>query len=801
MKSFILVRATQAVLTALFVLTILTASQVLAEGVLRLADGGATDYAIILPAEPSAVQRTAANELASFLNQVTGAQFPVLSENNVPDSRKLLVIGPSALSARLLAGAEAEPEETIGQDGIILQPVGDTLILSGHPDRGPLYAVYTFLEESVGIRWWTSTESTIPSKPTLDVEAAALRYVPKVISREAFYRDPLSGEAGGIFSARMKTNGHFNHVPEEYGGHMPILFWAHSFAQILPARRYFEEHPDWYPLINGKRIGNEQHQLCLTNPEMKNEFIRNTLDALRRAPGTRFVSISQNDSGGWCQCEECQKLVDENGSQAGPLITFVNEVAEAIEQEFPNVLVETLAYNDSRFAPSKVKPRDNVVIRLCSIEYSFLTPFIDGGPFNQPFLDCVEKWSAISKNLYIWDYVTNFLDYLLPHPNLQVLAPNIRYFVDHHAVGIFEQGDAGCPAGDFVRLRSWMISKLLWNPDLDQSALEEEFLTGYYSPRVGAILRQYLDVLKQSALESNILLRCYRESASDWLSPEALVEATKLMDQAIDAAEEDERQDPVRYAGLAKKVTRESIPIRLVWIHDWQDYDTALALRGISCPIKGTTLHNFREFRTLLEENCVTCYREGGNKEGLEEWLNSISRFLEAPRAEPPREVEGLPVNTWFDAQEFNFRLAGLGREVFIEEDPNASNTSCARMPGNHTVWAAAWYTDRATALRSPAGLEPDDEGRVRGKVLLYARCDAPEDGANKGVMAVGVYDELNSKGVCGKTLLSSELAGNDYKVFDLGTVPLGHGILIWTAPVKDAAPNLYIDRIVIIRE
>ncbi|MBQ1456010.1 MAG: DUF4838 domain-containing protein [Thermoguttaceae bacterium] len=788
-----------AVIAALMTLLALPLSA--GESPLRLANNAATGYTIVLPEEPTAVQKTAADELASFLSQVTGAQFPIISENQAADKEKLLVIGPSALSKKLLSRAGAEDEASIGQDGIILQTVGDSLVLSGHPDRGPLYAVYTFLEECVGIRWWTSTESTIPSRPRLEVEVSPIRYAPKVISRESFYLDPLSGREGGIFSARMKTNGHFNPVPAEYGGHMPILFWAHSFEQVLPPDKYFNEHPDWYALIDGKRIGDNRHQLCLTNPEMKAEFIHNTLNALRKAPETRFVSVSQNDCGGWCQCPECKKLFEENGSQAGPLITFVNEVAEAIEPEFPNVLVETLAYNDSRFAPSKVKPRDNVVVRLCSIEYSFLTPLIDGGPTNQSFLDCVEKWSAISKNLYIWDYVTNFSNYLLPHTNLQVLAPNIRYFVNNHAVGIFEQGDAGCSAGDFVRLRNWVISKLLWNPDLDQSALEEEFLTGYYSPRVGALLRQYLDILKQSALKSNVLLRCYRSSAGDWLSPEALVEATRLMDQAIAAAEEDEKQDPVRFAGLTKKVRRESIPIRLVWIHERQDYDTALALHHLPSPITVSMRDYFHEFKNLLEENHVSCYHEGGTKEGLNRWLDDHERFVDVPPAEPPREVEGLPNDSWFDAQEFHFRLAGLDKWVHLEEDSNASNKRAARMPGDHTQWAAGWYADHALALNSPSGAEPDDEGRVRGRVLIYARCDVPEDGADKEVMSIGVYDEANRKGIRGRRLKSGELAGSDYKVFDLGTVPLGHEILIWTAPVKDAAPNVYVDRIVIIRQ
>ena len=257
-----------------------TAYSAQAAAKLTLCSGGATDYSIVLAETPTAVQKTAAEELASFLKQVTGADFPIISESQVEgqakDKEKLLVIGPGELSKRLLDSVGAEPEETIGYDGIIIQPVGSSIVFSGHPKRGPLYAVYTFLEDTVGIRRWTSTESTIPKRPTLKAAIAPTRYAPKVISREAFYRDSVFSENAGIFSARMKMNGQNNPIPPEYGGHETFYFFGHSFYIILPADKYFDEHPDWYPLINGKRTrGNVQ--LCLMNPEMRKEFIRNTL--------------------------------------------------------------------------------------------------------------------------------------------------------------------------------------------------------------------------------------------------------------------------------------------------------------------------------------------------------------------------------------------------------------------------------------------------------------------------------------------------------------------------------------------
>ncbi|MBQ1456768.1 MAG: DUF4838 domain-containing protein, partial [Thermoguttaceae bacterium] len=276
---------------------------------LTLFGEGVSPCPIVLPEQPSAVQKTAAEELASFLNQVTGAEFPIIGESAADQQGVNLVIGPSALSKKLLASTGAEPEETLAPDGIILQSAGNSIVLSGHPQRGPLYAVYTFLEDVVGIRWWTSTESFIPKLARLEVSPLAIRYAPRIITREAFYRDPRDGQAGGIFSARVKANGNSNPIPPEYGGHETFCFFVHSFYPILPPEKYFDKHPEWYSLVDGVRT-HDRAQLCLTDPEMKKEFIRNALRFLKDDPDARIISISQNDWGGWCQCPECQKLVD-----------------------------------------------------------------------------------------------------------------------------------------------------------------------------------------------------------------------------------------------------------------------------------------------------------------------------------------------------------------------------------------------------------------------------------------------------------------------------------------------------------
>ncbi|MDR2627934.1 MAG: DUF4838 domain-containing protein, partial [Dysgonamonadaceae bacterium] len=459
-----------------FVLLMISAVFILADcsqsGRLTLSKNGKALYSIVLPDHPTAVESTAAKELKKYLDEITGADFAIMNESDADNTQPQIVVGNSSRAKALLPDVDADK---LPYDGIVIETAGKNIILAGHPVRGALYAVNTFLEDAAKVRWWTSTESFVPENKKLTVPKLHVRYAPRLVYREALYKDAFHDET---FASRMKCNGGIAQISPEYGNHHKFQYFVHSFYPILPPEIYSDSHPEWYSLIDGKRTF-QGAQLCLTNEEMREQFIINALDALCKNPEADFISISQNDCAGACQCEKCRAIVKEEGSEAGPLIHFVNSVAEAVEEEFPGVWVETLAYWYTRKAPLKVKPRKNVVIRLCSIECSFSQP-LGAGEQNKPFREDMEAWSKIADHLFVWNYVTNFSSYMLPQPNLHTLADDIRFFVRSNTIGLFEQGDAFCDAGDFVRMRNWVISRLMWKPELDENRLIDEFLSGYY---------------------------------------------------------------------------------------------------------------------------------------------------------------------------------------------------------------------------------------------------------------------------------------------------------------------------------
>lgn len=510
---------------------------------ISLSRNGTATADIIIGKSPSEPVKHAAKELAKFLKQITGASFGIAQEPGGKESH--ILVGPCAAE---FAGViiRFKPDE------IYLRTSGNFLILNGGGSRGTLYAVFTFLEDHLGCRWWTSSASTIPSRPTLTIPALNVRYASPLEYRYSFWTDAHDPD----WAVRNKSNGPQKLNGPEYGGYL-THGGVHSFFRLIPPEKYFKRHPEWFSLLNGRRK-HFRTQLCLTNKEMQKELIKNLKKEFKKQPNHKVYSVSQNDvwyewlgltsnnedisafdeRWGHCQCEKCKALNKKAGSPAGSLLHFVNSVAKDIEKEYPDKLISTIAYQYTRKAPKNIRPRRNVIIQLCTIECSFSVPLTHDR--NGAFRDDIIAWSKLTDRLYIWDYTTNFRHYLIPHPNLRVLGPNIRFFAKNNVKGVFEQGATPTRGAEFAELRAWVLAKLLWNPSLDDQKLIKEFCVAYYGPAAKAILA-YQKLIHDSVEKSGEYTGCFTEPPQVYLSLEVLTKAWKL----IQEAERSVRNDPV----------------------------------------------------------------------------------------------------------------------------------------------------------------------------------------------------------------------------------------------------------------
>ncbi len=473
-----------------------------------ISQDGQAKAVIVIAADAPAPEQHAAKELADFLRQITGATFELAGQRKPEAS--CIFVGPAAAK---LADAQFSTEG-LGAEGIVIRTVGNDLVLAGGPPRGTLYAVYTFLEEELGCRWWSSTENTIPKKPTVRVDGLNIRYVPPLEYRSAFWFDAFDGD----WAVRNKCNGQSHRLSAEQGGRHIYEGFVHTFYPLIPPQKYFAEHPEWFSEIKGKRT-TEHAQLCLTNEEMRKELVKNLKERLRNNPAATIASVSQNDWHGNCQCQACAAIEKEEGSPAGLMLRFVNAVAADIEPEFPNVAISTLAYQYTRKPPAITKPRHNVIVQLCSIECSFCKPLADER--NKAFGDDIIGWSKISNRLYIWDYTTNFRHHIMPHPNLRVLGPNVKFFAEHNVKGIFEQGAYTTNGAEMAELRAWVLAKLLWDPSHDGEMLTNEFIEGYYGPAAPEI-KAYLKITHDAVEASGDWLGCFESHTAKYLNFDTL---------------------------------------------------------------------------------------------------------------------------------------------------------------------------------------------------------------------------------------------------------------------------------------
>jgi len=734
---------------------------------LELVHNGQSGYVIVLPPTPTPPEQTAATELQHYLMAATGATLPVLPHDEGARHAKRILLGGGPELTQAFPKLDVD---ALGRDAIVLKTQGDTLFLGGDRPRGTLYAVYTFLEDTVGCRWWSATEEFVPRTPLLQVPPLDVNYAPPIACREAYYR----GAFDGVFAARMKLNGHSEEIPPEYGNHYRILGWCHTFEQLLPAEEHFDAHPEWYSEVDGKRL-KEYSQLCLTNEAARKALTTKALAWIRSDPEAGMISVSQNDWHNRCQCDACRALEAKEGAPSGPLLHFVNAVAEDIEQEFPDVLVCTLAYQYTRKAPKHARPRENVVVRLCSIECDFSQPLATGAR-NAGFKADIEAWSDIAGKLYIWNYVTNFRNLILPHPNYQTLAPDIRFFVENNTIGLFEQGDAGCSCSDFPELRVWLLSHLMWDPSRDEHALTQEFVEGYYGGG-GAPLLRYLALLEQAIGRSGEPLRCYEQSTEQWLTLADLNEATRLFTEAEAATAND--------TVLLNRVQRARMPIDHVWLNRYHALKDEAEAQGLPFLGPEDAPAFAKAFVKRAERFDVGWYREA---QPFSDYAPVLLNRMRAP-GPPPEALRQADPNTYVSVQDNQFSLHGMGAWVTLVEDAAASDGMAARMPGTYSQWA----------VQLPVTKRIADLGRVR----CFAELRCENAGSEGTVVRLGIWDNEAGASVTEKAISANDVKDNGYQTVDLGTWDLDRKMYFWVAPditlPDDGA--VFVDRVYCVQE
>ncbi len=525
---------------------------------MQLALQGRALCAILTQPGSTEEEKYAAAELAAGLQRITGAEFEV-RECSSDASQSAIIIGNGPLADELFPDANIA---SLANEEIIIRTNSNRLLLAGEGPSGTLYAVYGFLQDYCGVRWWTQWADYYPANPDLSIGQLDVREKPAFGLRNVFWFG-----TGGEWMARNRCSHGEGDV--------------HTFFLLVPPDEYFEKHPEWFSLIDGTRRHpeGEKHrsQLCTTNPQLREFLVERVRQQLTESPDTSMISISQDDTypdwSGACECPDCKVIDEREGTHAGTMIELVNFVANRLGPEFPHVSFDTLAYRYTRKAPKTVRPLPNVIVRLCSIECNFAEPFDD--PSNQSFAQDIEEWSNIGSRLYVWDYTTNFAHYVLPHPNWFALGPNVRFFNRHGVWGLFEQGAYQSYGAEMGELRPWLLAQLLWNPSQDDKALIHEFLEGYYGKSAAVFIHEYLQLMYEAT--KGLQVTIFDGPDSPYLNFEVMQKAELLWQKAEAAVQND--------PDLLWRVRQGHMPVWYTYLTNWSAFRKQCEDKQMDWPI------------------------------------------------------------------------------------------------------------------------------------------------------------------------------------------------------------------------
>lgn len=452
---------------------------------LTLARNGRSTYGIVVLPGAATAAHHGAIELQHYIESMTGATLPIVLPTDA-DKGNL----PSTVSPGHLITIASSTEPPLAEEAFTIRTIGQTLAITGGGLRGALYGCYALLDDVCGVRWFTSSVTKIPRYSTLTVGPLDIEGRPAFQYRDPYWREAFQGD----WAVRNRCNGTRDELSAAVGGRVEYGLFVHSFFTLVPPSAYFATHSEYFSMIDGRRVPDQG--LCLSNPDVVAAAVDTLQRLIPQQPDATFWSVSQNDKpGSYCRCAPCQAIAAEEQSQAGPLIRFVNAVAEAIEPKYPNILVDTLAYQWSMIPPRRTRPRANVRIRFVT-SASCIAHGLDQCEKNAQIYQHLNDWTKLTNQMYIWHYGADFINYLQPLPNFDEIAHDVPLFARMGIIGVLYEGDDGLGGGgDLSELKVYLLARLMWDPNRDAGAIIAEFLHEVYGE--GApFLKEWIDQLQ-----------------------------------------------------------------------------------------------------------------------------------------------------------------------------------------------------------------------------------------------------------------------------------------------------------------
>ena len=472
-----------------------------------LVNGTVPKAEIVIPAEADPGEVYAATDFQHWIAEISGGTLPILRGESDAKNVKIFV-------GREFGKKFPKDLEAIGRtDGFAVRSEenGQRIYVFGNCIRGVHNGLCRLIERNTDLIWARPE----PGVGTIFTPQRFLRF------KDLSFLDVPKSEiriAGGYACAPIFDNPwHARNFEARSGGSPADPQYApdfrragggHSLLNYLPAKEHFEKHPEWYPLIDGKRTcKSNEAQLCFMRcDEYLPIYVKNLRDELDKKPDANQMNVSIEDNFGVCECELCKKpLTLPDGSilsnedpafRSTQFYLFYNKLATELAKTHPQVELITYAYFFTE-TPPKVKLAPNVCVYFCPYARDYKVPICDPER-NAYAYDYLEQWGKLTDKLQLREYYGDFLGF--PRPVEYVVQKDIQYCIEHNIRRFSSETgpdvDGGKPhrcryVWDVSGMFYWVLARIWWNPYQDVTALRDEYMKRTFREAAPAVKKFY----------------------------------------------------------------------------------------------------------------------------------------------------------------------------------------------------------------------------------------------------------------------------------------------------------------------
>lgn len=514
-----------------------------------IVENGETDYVIVTEENPDECILTAVDELQTYVEKISGVKLEYIGTREPLESQKEIVLGKIS-------------DEKVTDDGFMIISDCEDLCIYGGSSRGTLYGVYTFLEEYLGVRWFTPTLEVVPENNSIIIDGNILRIVNPSFSVR---RNDTQG-TNDAYRARTKMNVSFWNEAEAYGGALTYVLWDVTLDMLVPDS-LFAEHPEYFALQpDGTR---STDHVCLSHPDVLPIAVENGRKAILECErDSKYIHIGQKDNMNYCRCENCEALYEKYGTVCAPTIIFTNSFADALDNEFPDFMFTFYAYNETDRPPTDLSLRCNANVApvLCGLHKACRShpltecgamdgienetfDMLYGDPEPQIAKDFAD-WVKVADTTYIYDYTINFLNTAQFFSNFETMQSTMKYMHDIGITGyIYNCGDGHYAA--FNELRNYLLCKLQWDVNCDVEYHMNDFLRAYYGEEAAPYIKEYIDLQTAQTKATAHAFDFDWHYQAGFCSPYTVAKSDLLFDLALNSDVTEEQKFNIEVAELS----------------------------------------------------------------------------------------------------------------------------------------------------------------------------------------------------------------------------------------------------------